>query len=105
MFRLFSSQRLNFMPKIGSFLPVSNRCFGRNIYKEQKMRKENPIKIRKDDEEHMRKRFVRNRADAEFSAKAERSFKQYGNLYSSLIFRNEASGCSWGQYGKFGENV
>ena len=58
------------------FRPSPCLQLGRPIYKEQKMRKENPLKFRHSEEEQMRKRFVRNREDAKFGAMAEREFNK-----------------------------
>ena len=51
--------------------------FRRPIYLEQKMRKENPLQMRHSEEELMRKRFVRNREEAKFTALAEREFRKH----------------------------
>ena len=58
-------------------------------FKEKKFRKQikEKFNVKRDEEEIMRKRFVRNRDDAEFTRKAEREFKKKSitYLWSKLI--------------------
>lgn len=52
----------------------------RYIYREQQLRKENPLSVRHSEEEKMKKRFIRNREEAKFTAKAERQWKKHRKL-------------------------
>ncbi|CAI2381359.1 unnamed protein product [Moneuplotes crassus] len=68
----------------------------RPIYYEQMLRKKDPLQVRHSEEELMKKRFVRNREDAKFTAEAERSFRRHkmknltsGDRFIEAMFNEE----------------